>query len=578
MAFPVSAALVLCVALLSQRSHAYPSYVGCKAALTGPPTAWMGLNISASTGVANVKLAQTAAPGSYTVSISGLGPAAVMMLLRGSGGCFEKLPAVLQLTSTLCQTQVITPSGMSVGKAGTIPQFTWNAGTKPAPIATFTLMWSQGQNTFLNKTSVTLKGVAASAKACPKAPPPPPPKPPAPSPGPTSAYPFKFVWGENPDKSGGKGVALKWRPHQGQVDVELQVPMAACGKANTKPITWVGVGFSKDGMMIGPQNSAVVGQLVTGANVSLYMLKGGVYGPTGVSLAPDQKLAATRIATSGGVTTLQFTRPYMINGTFGIGKSETKVIWACGTGMSGLADGHFAPNGANDATPAAINFATGAGGAATTDVVWLVQIHAVVMALAWAVLAPSGVCAAVFGRKLERKVSGTPWWFWVHTNFNQTAVLFTLVGTVTIVVQIGWSNVFVLPTLHHKIGLAMFFGAVVQGAGGIGRGLFGPTPKPGEEKTTGRFVWEILHRLVATGLLLGGVYQLYSGPQLIGSAALLADKCLAILYVVPVLLVVWIASRRPVSKDANFDALLSPGKPGVAVGSRQRGEFGTAFD
>merc|ERR1712224_295459 len=148
--------------------------------------------------------------------------------------------------------------------------------------------------------------------------------------------------------------------------------------------------------------------------------------------------------------------------------------------------------------------------AATTMATAIIWIHIALMACSWGLVLPAG---AVFACKL-RSVDGVPkgaWFLW-HWWLQHIGWLLQVVGAAMAYVYVAEHGVqtWAAKSLHNKLGIVLVALATLQVLGGIAR------PSLSQERA--HHYWAIVHRVVALGLLVGGVYNLWLG------IGLLADK------------------------------------------------------
>lgn len=188
-------------------------------------------------------------------------------------------------------------------------------------------------------------------------------------------------------------------------------------------------------------------------------------------------------------------------------------------------------------------------------------LHAVLMWLAWLVLAPAGSLIARFGKKLEAKVGGKPLWFAAHRVLMPTAAALTLGGFVTAVVMVGSENR--AATTHAAMGYVVFCLAMLQPFNAVLR------PHPGERW---RQAWECLHKGQGHALWILGLWTGVLGGAKLDERRMLSgdfdneDGCyhgalaLAVLWTVAFVLLLAKQLLTPATESADPEAE-APAKP-----------------
>ena len=129
----------------------------------------------------------------------------------------------------------------------------------------------------------------------------------------------------------------------------------------------------------------------------------------------------------------------------------------------------------------------------TESYLTLVIMHGVFMFLAWGILCPVGMFCARYLKERD------PLWFKVHRAMMCAGLLCTVIGFGLIVPAILGSGHFKFA--HGAIGLVVVILALLQPVNAV---LRPHKPSPGEERSVGRLIWEILHRWSGrTAVLLG---------------------------------------------------------------------------
>lgn len=127
-----------------------------------------------------------------------------------------------------------------------------------------------------------------------------------------------------------------------------------------------------------------------------------------------------------------------------------------------------------------VNFAT--GDLAEPGLTVLQVLHAVSMVLAWAVILPAGVWAAMFGRRKEPRGGPHAWWFVRHRALNYAALVVMACGAVSSYNMVDGVH---LATTHSWLGLALLIVALLQ--------PMAATCRPGKGERF-RVAWEWIHK------------------------------------------------------------------------------------
>jgi hypothetical protein len=212
----------------------------------------------------------------------------------------------------------------------------------------------------------------------------------------------------------------------------------------------------------------------------------------------QQTLTDAVVSVNNGQTTMEFTKIMAETNEIEITTGDNNFLWAYGSSQT---LGYHANRAAF-----VQNLSTGAAAATITPnyAAWLA--HGVVAFLAWGMLSPFAVGAAVF-----RKYIGNPLWFKLHRAFNSLGYAFTVVAFAIAVAYYNKEGGTHFDGPHQKMGLAMFVIASLQVIGGIVRPH---APKSGDEKAPARKAWEMGHRIAGLALLLCGVWQMREGIAL----------------------------------------------------------------
>ena len=281
------------------------------------------------------------------------------------------------------------------------------------------------------------------------------------------------------------------------------------------------------------------------AAVSQYVLT--ATSSRGVSLASPSPLLATAGCTSGSGSTTSFsaTRAVAAGGYAGALAltGDLNVIWAVGppgSGSTTLAEHRSTGVGT-------VNLVTGASSSAA---MLTLQAHGALMFAAWGVLAPLGVLAARYGKRL--RPGPPPLWFTAHRGIQIAALVASLVGFSVAVAAVWGGAHFASP--HAALGLAVFILSMMQALNAFTRPH---PPKPSERKHCVRCAWEVLHKSSGVTLLVCGAVNVYLGLALYGAGAGLV-AAYSVLIAALVVIAVWREiAESAVRKRDDFLALRS---------------------
>jgi hypothetical protein len=267
---------------------------------------------------------------------------------------------------------------------------------------------------------------------------------------------------------------------------------------------WAAIGFSNNGgFMSGSE--AVIGLPDEGV-VQKYFLNERT--TSSVVPMPEEKqtLMDTSIEQVDGNTILRFTKILVEDGEIPIVIGENTFLGAYG--ITNSLSIHRARE------PFSLNLES--GGTASLDIreqsLW--KAHGWCAAIAWGLLAPLAIGAAICRRMFAGGL-----WFKIHQALNSLVVIFTIISFSLAVAAINKetppgldaSHFSPDPYTHRTTGLVVFVFALLQSLGGI---LRPHVPDKGEEKTTKRTVFEIGHRLLGFSLLGLSWYQVQSGIKI----------------------------------------------------------------
>jgi len=269
--------------------------------------------------------------------------------------------------------------------------------------------------------------------------------------------------------------------------------------------TWISIGFSNDGLMIGAD--AVVG-LPGSGEVKKYSISSNL--ESGVFPMPEaqQTLIEPSIVQEGGNTTMQFTKILIETDEVPIAIGSNTFIGAFGFGNK------FFLHQAQARGSFTIDLDSGEVEALETNNRSLWKAHGWCATLAWGLFSPMAI-----GVALLRKWFPNGFWLKIHQHLNYLVVLLTIAAFALGVAAIESETPAGGDALHfnsshdpHRfLGLVLFLLVLFQAV----NGQYRPNnPETGEDKSCNRSSWEILHRVLGVSLLAVAWYQIESGIRI----------------------------------------------------------------
>eukprot|EP00984_Skeletonema_dohrnii_P003213 scaffold1065_cov114-Skeletonema_dohrnii-CCMP3373.AAC.22 len=315
--------------------------------------------------------------------------------------------------------------------------------------------------------------------------------------------------------------------------------------------TWLGYGVSPDGDMVG--STVVIGR-PSEEQPTIYELQGKMKMRVRPINGFNLENASVKYNEGKAQTIMEFTTPF---NTFGVTeeddeyrvgmslKNPTYFIYAHGNEGNLELDYHGNNKGSRtfenlinpDAALADDNDASGASKmkmsqTKSTKTTW--KAHGILAFLAWGVLAPMAISAAVLRdldwNRLPFKEFLGKFWMHIHAGLNCLNYLFTLVAFSVAVNTSTREMHDHFDHSHPRMGLSIFILVSFQVLGGLLR----PSKKV---KSTLRKTWENIHHLLGVTLFCMGVFQLYTGLSLYGERY---GKSTSVYYIVlGVLVLLW---------------------------------------
>ncbi|CAB9505014.1 Eukaryotic cytochrome b561 [Seminavis robusta] len=285
-------------------------------------------------------------------------------------------------------------------------------------------------------------------------------------------------------------------------------------------VGYVGMGFSSDGRMVGPQHLAVIGEPDEPegpSNPGKRNLAG--FDTTANALTDQQTLMNHSIFQNDTHTVLEFSKYLKEDGEIEINPSGTNFILVA-AGISNAFGSHryrasvglvFQP--CVEGQLASNVTAAGAVSIEFDDKKRFFKVHGIMAAIAWGLLAPLAIANSMCRHLIPKQGL----WFEAHRGFNIMVFVLTVIAFAVVVKALedtsGGNADHFKPRegalgKHHTIGLVVFILVIVQCIGGMMRPHL---PSPGEKPSAIRVMWEFGHKGCGISLLAMGWYQCHSG-------------------------------------------------------------------
>lgn len=341
---------------------------------------------------------------------------------------------------------------------------------------------------------------------------------------------------------------------------------------------WLGFGFSRDGSMpgAGDGNLALITSTVSGRTFASWHAMSGHSSSSIIGASQPLPLPHAQLISAEQVdgTTRMKLQVGKAADNVGCSASPPEAV-LCADGPTRIIMAYHTSNSFNFHGGNWISVALSIDGStveiekAGPAVSTLIIAHAVLMAVAWLICAPCGVC-------IKRHVSG-PLSFKTHMGFQICATMLTITGLV-LAVKDRKTNFKV--SAHTGLGLALIGVVIVQAVNGLAR----PAKKEGSPHTnndskdpqalpgTLRTAWEFLHKSIGWLLLIAGLVNCLLGSFKMSDRADKAGDDAAPL-VVAAVVCVWIgfflvfevctpvAKRTPYPRSSSFSSRWSKRTP-----------------
>jgi len=201
------------------------------------------------------------------------------------------------------------------------------------------------------------------------------------------------------------------------------------------------------------------------------------------------------------------------------GDTAVPLIWALGPSWRGPSDGSTSPrredeHSTRSKAPTTVDFATGAAqvGSGTTNSILLA--HAILMWLAWLVMAPLTAIASRYIRN-DPCLADSSSWIQLHKRGAAAVMALSLVGLALAVAGVSKTGLPHIVSAHAKVGIALLSMMVVQNGFGVLRPDADVLPLEGVQVFgiiwTKRRVWSWSHRVLAITMLSVAVAVVITG-------------------------------------------------------------------
>jgi hypothetical protein len=245
------------------------------------------------------------------------------------------------------------------------------------------------------------------------------------------------------------------------------------------------------------------------ANEGVFQYDVTGYASSQVRRRDPQWLTGTSIQYVNGVLTADFTRPLVSPN--GSGKDisttgPTTFVWASSSSTSVSRhnrQGSFSVEVGS--CQGGVAGASGISSGSLLDSLDYMAAHGTIMFITWGVLVPLGITIAMM------KPS---WWFNAHRVIQGLAMVLGVLGVIAAVVgkDQQWGGPHLAGT-HGKVGVAV---TVLGWFQLVNATLRPAAPKQGDEKTTARSSWEVLHRLTSSAAVGLAWWTIFTGMDLYG--------------------------------------------------------------
>jgi hypothetical protein len=304
--------------------------------------------------------------------------------------------------------------------------------------------------------------------------------------------------------------------HEAVLSKQLTIRWSVEELANVGPVAyfaveytgdprWFGIGFNSVPMMVGAD--AIAFEPLSGTKVRQLVLtakKGSMRGVDPSTLIPSE----SEVYTANGRYIGTFARPLAAGSYDGARALETSwntIIWAHGERGQITLGKHEG----EDAGMGNLNLKTGSYSPIRPSII---KVHAILMFLCWAILAPAGIFAARFFKHAQPSTGPASRWFVVHKYVQSGTSVLLIIGFATGVAISGTGTHFKEP--HSIIGITVFLLGILQPLIALAR----PAKMPPSKKRTS---WEWVHKIGGYGSVLLAAANICIGLWVLRSIVLI---------------------------------------------------------
>ena len=283
-------------------------------------------------------------------------------------------------------------------------------------------------------------------------------------------------------------------------------------------LAWLALGVNPEGEKM-PGSQVVLGKPEEASSVrnpAKYAISG--YGVETVTALPDtqQTLKSAKIKQQNGVTTLSYTKLLSEQSEISIDSTGVNaIVYAVGT-SSAYPSMHKTGQQSFtlDLSGSAFGDSTSPKGASAT-VIYVA--HGIMAVIAWALLAPMAAAASY----LRDLFPAGPLWFKIHMTFNSMAIILTLACFILVLSYSGIE----FDDPHFITGWVIIVAVLLQATLGIVRPPVDEATKVSMKSFCDqiklgsiRAYWEVAHKGLGYLLLSLGLWQVYTGIELLNES------------------------------------------------------------
>eukprot|EP00936_MAST-01D_sp_MAST-1D-sp1_P001169 g1169.t1 len=302
--------------------------------------------------------------------------------------------------------------------------------------------------------------------------------------------------------AGAAPLQLKWSVAADNSSVAYEIRVARLG--------WLAFGLcGPDNTMIGSEVALARPASVGAETVLEHVITGRSRGLVLPVPAAQRRIVLGSLTQGGGATTLRYTKllrpappnsgmmpPEVIDAapsTFCYAYGTSNIFGYHGPAFRGVASIRITST--YDARAARVEEVDASSGEET-----LLEAHATLMVIAYAILLPSGACAAHFCRVMRQET----WWYKLHRSLQCLGLMVALAGfgCIIAVFERRDSGHFYLP--HHKLGLSVMVLSALQPLNAVLR----------PPKDVPRVLWTVLHKGCGYTILALGITNCALGLDL----------------------------------------------------------------